>query len=41
MFGEMSKLLTRTEYWTFNIISVDPNRLIVSLTERLWLLIDL
>ena len=25
-----AKLSTKTEYWTFNIISVDPDRLIVA-----------
>ena len=36
---ETTKLSTKTEYWTFSIITVDPNRLIVVLTERLWSLI--
>ena len=39
MFRELlEQILARTEYWTLYIIIVDPNKLIVTLTERLWLL---
>ena len=39
MFGEfLEQILARTEYWTLNLIIVDPITLIVTLTESLWLL---
>ena len=38
MFGETCKLSSRIEYCTFNIVIVDPDRLIVILTEGLWML---
>ena len=36
-FGKGTNLKQKPTHWTFSIFNVDPDRLIGTLTERLWL----